>query len=132
MKAQDLRIKNLAQDKLTGELLICCVISDSAVSFSVLDRSKYPLPDGWEAEPIPLTEEWLVKFGFDHNPTNPIYMKLPIYRGFSWISVSLKDNLGEIAFDRYCAAQPPLKHVHQLQNLFFALTGQELTLNETA
>ncbi len=67
-------------------------------------------------EPIPLTEEWLVKFGFEGwdkgdytmNLSNANFYKLPIWQ-------PLAKNI---------------KHVHQLQNLYFALTGEELTIKE--
>jgi hypothetical protein len=79
--------------------------------------------NGYNPCSIPLTEEWLVKFGF----------KLPAY---SWIGD--KFHLSE--WDRYplnwCVAMnknnaivvSKLKYVHQLQNLYFALTGEELEL----
>lgn len=64
-------------------------------------------------DPIPLTEEWLLKFGFEKGSL--IYFNLN----------------GEIVFKgdnafRYFGLTVQLKYVHQLQNLYFALTGQEL------
>ena len=61
--------------------------------------------------PIPLTEEWLLKFGFKWN-------------GFEWeienlfIKADFSMTLGSF--------KVKLESVHQLQNLYFALTGKEL------
>ena len=119
MKANELRIGNLAIDMFTKELLICCGIycepngSNAKIEFSVLDRTKYPLPNGWKAEPIRLTEEWLLKFGYDLITEN----HYAISGHLIWIcnDLFICDKNGII-----------LKHVHQLQNLYFALTNEEL------
>ena len=63
-------------------------------------------------KPIPLTEEWLLKFGFEK-----AYETCYQYKDFI-----LNDKF--IMMDIDITIQ--LKHVHQLQNLYFALTGEEL------
>ena len=76
----------------------------------------------WEdIAPIPLTEEWLLKFGFEPTKgkepimfTNGKYNYFPSYKYFG----RTRNNGGLIHSD--------VKHVHQLQNLYFALTGEEL------
>ena len=79
----------------------------------------------WNAErswvkPIPLTEEWLVKFGFVKHKTTDIY---PTFakQMFNW-------NDGILYIIGY-GFMNHIKHVHQLQNLYFALTGEELIIN---
>ena len=62
--------------------------------------------------PIPLTEEWLLKFGFEK-----AYETCYQYKDFI-----LNDKF--IMMDIDITVQ--LKYVHQLQNLYFALTGEEL------
>ena len=74
----------------------------------------------WNAErswvkPIPLTEEWLLKFGFVIHEDG--YITCP--NGRQWI-LHL-DN--EFEFE---ALNIIVIYVHQLQNLYFALTGEEL------
>ena len=76
-------------------------------------------------EPIPLTEEWLLKFGFE-KPAS------------SWCG----DKFHLTTWDRYpdcwCVALnknnailvDKLKHVHQLQNLYHALCQEELKIKE--
>ena len=74
------------------------------------------------AKPIPLTEEWLLKFGFDKYTED-------YYELFNCV-VHLKANRTFIAVGEYpnCVESELTtpKHVHQLQNLYFALTGKEL------
>jgi hypothetical protein len=80
--------------------------------------------DHWK--PIPLTEEWLIKLGFG--------MESPGF--YSYGEESMADycyNLDDKTFHEYyptsdmnCLAK--CEYVHQLQNLFFALTGEELTI----
>jgi len=75
----------------------------------------------WVAEriwckPIPLTEEWLLKFGFQKDSLN-IYRKyLNIHRGVSYFECYLGGITVEVQF------------IHQLQNLYFALKGEELEI----
>ena len=74
--------------------------------------------------PIPLTEEWLLKFGFETWETEvslQIYdfwqlynLKIAIYKGNFYTDINAKKIF--------------IKHVHQLQNLYFALTSEELTI----
>ena len=82
-------------------------------------------------EPIPLTEEWLLKFGFKK--------KMGFYeiRGkrskLMLVKSTLRINLAqqcitEITYGDCYAFN--LSSVHQLQNLYFALTGEELTIKE--
>ena len=74
--------------------------------------------------PIPLTEEWLVKFGFR--------CRFDIgYNG--WYSPNI---LGESirifelenGWFKYSSAHTVIKNLHQLQNLYYALTNEELTI----
>jgi hypothetical protein len=83
----------------------------------------------WESErswckPIPLTEEWLLKFGFEL--VDGIYVKY--FDGNDFIGIDSDDfSVGTYAFGRIAhAPQPTFMNVHQLQNLYFALTGEEL------
>jgi hypothetical protein len=113
MKIQDLRVGNYLRDTLTG--------IERPATFKTLDAINYGrgIYDG-----IPLTEEWLVRLGFKHSyksidEMGDIVIELEnenalIYRGLGdeW-SYGFKSHI---------------KYVHQLQNLYHALTGQELTI----
>ncbi len=80
----------------------------------------------WQAEPLPITKEWLLKFGFNDKIWGGWLsikindeMSLAYYEGFQGISFATSAIHGE---------SEHIKYVHQLQNLYFALTGQELTI----
>ena len=90
-------------------------------------------------EPIPLTEEWLIKFGFelDGEQINGKYYKkqLNYSSGFTdYLSIGDKGDdkspiyLFDLTSDygKFFVLPYHYKHVHQLQNLIFALTGEEL------
>lgn len=67
--------------------------------------------------PIPLTPEILEKCGFETIGKPPFYsMRLPV-NGLDELCWYSQDG-----FIRYLG----IKHLHQLQNLYFALTGNEL------
>lgn len=105
-KAKDLRIGNLIKDgkdleQLAIEHLIC------------LDNGRC------EFDPIPLTEEWLLRFGFVSNPYQDRYE-------LDKIHIQCDKTKGTT--DLWIEGAPHIKYVHSLQNYVFALTGQELEL----
>lgn len=80
---------------------------------------------------IPLTEEWLVKFGFSFSNNDKYKWWKGKGRGmslFKGLTESTKDWF--YYFDTYSNRGKRIKSVHQLQNLYFALTGEELELKE--
>ena len=93
-------------------------------------------------EPIPLTEEWLIKFGFEkviYDTDETGYgtdYELDI-KGVGCISYS--DDFSCALFGSKESSKNELgflpnwdncKHVHSLQNLYFALVGEELKIKE--
>lgn len=83
-----------------------------------------------EVEPIPITEEWLVKFGFEKLPNSNATFQ--ILRDGPGHDFTLEWDEDIEAWDVYLEdnfwIQVPILSVHQLQNLYFALTGEELTI----
>lgn len=88
--------------------------------------------DGWsmhtESEPIPLTEEWLLKFSFELVYDSDFRRKYDYFLDYRFgfdINKALKNTPEGINFrgDHFTE----IKFVHQLQNFYFALTGKELT-----
>ena len=76
-------------------------------------------------EPIPLTEEWLVKFGFVESGSNFIIN--------DELVIDLNDNsfgVYENEYETNWNFNVNMSHVHQLQNLYHALTGEELIIKE--
>jgi hypothetical protein len=68
-------------------------------------------------EPIPLTEEWLIRFGFEGTEFMIAKGNFIYHKGnktLTWFGVMLLNSLWD--------------EVHKFQNLHFALTGEELEL----
>lgn len=79
----------------------------------------------WTFEPIPLTEQWLKDFGFKKTRLDG-YL-IPLSRKGHEFTYSLYWDKGTVYTGdsaHYGCFQ--FKYVHQLQNLYFALTGKEL------
>ena len=84
------------------------------------------------ASPIPLTEEWLLKFGFEDKKTCFNLSKREILgHDFGDFAVSKYDDTQMKVWrgDRYIGVCH-IQHVHSLQNLYFCLRGEELTIKE--
>lgn len=79
-----------------------------------------------QCEPIPLTEEWLLKFGFEFKKTTKYYVN-NYFHCFYGVTDETK---GKIIFATNLKKRIFIDYVHQLQNLYFALTGEELKLKE--
>lgn len=125
MESRELRIDNLLQDQ-NGNLLIVKELREDGIICQVQDRIKYPLPDGWQAEPILLTDEWLLNFRAykgTRNNWNDVYIlnnKSQISIGVAFLHDCVRVYLNGIYYE------VNQLYVHQLQNLYFALTGKEL------
>ena len=88
-----------------------------------------------KGKPILLTEEWLLKFGFSENENDVLQIETTLMP----LSITLSDNYPDEKYkawvyedekSRYHIISNNIKHVHQLQNLYHALTNEELTLTK--
>lgn len=121
MNKKEFRIGNLMQDIYSNIILKVDELTETHIVYYVIDRSKYPLQKGWQAGPIPLTKEILIKAGFEEYEN--IY-ELRI-GGCCFVFYIYSD-----AIEFYIEGiGVDVKYVHQLQNLYFALTGKELEIN---
>ena len=85
-----------------------------------------------EIEPVELTEKWLIKFGFKYNKQigwtkdglcldGPVvHFSFDLFRNESLTNYHLLD---------FVEIPRLVEYVHELQNLYFALTNVELPLN---
>jgi len=140
MKPEELRIRNWVKDKykdISGQIVR---ITKPVVDF----ESKEGRWNGISYDsirPIPLTPEWLERFGFDeimeiiedkegYEVATMVHMM--INKGKSNSEFKLIQTIdGYWSLDGYETAWPKLcKYVHQLQNLYYALTGKELELKK--
>lgn len=122
MKAQELRIGNyyiIGRDikKLDCNLLVWYLEGGS-------DMFK----------PIPLTEEWLLRLRFEDTTDG-----WGNSQGMGFLYKKDEFYLCTVDYDSYWhlsnktgqpKPNPKVEYVHQLQNLYFALTGEELTENK--
>jgi hypothetical protein len=77
---------------------------------------------------IPLTEKWLLRFGFTFNGD---WLQLDFFprMGIRFYNGNYAE-CDIIQDDKYIAFKNGhVQYVHQLQNLYFALTGEELITN---
>jgi hypothetical protein len=79
--------------------------------------------------PIPLTAEWLIKFGLEKHDEMRLYPNIPTYIDIiNQVTVRKEESKWRFIYQGSRLLNN-LKYVHQLQNLFFALTGEELTIS---
>jgi hypothetical protein len=126
MKATELRIGNYVYDTL-GKVN---KIDLEAITYIVKEPHN-------QVKPMPLTEEWLLKFGFEKSD-NEFYTET--FKGDNksdyYFCIRINDNLCDLVIcervdeiNNYSLICPKyIQYVHQLQNLYFALTNEELTL----
>ena len=129
----ELRLGNILD--FEGETCVVREIDSSGVVV-LFNNSEEEWIDLFQFSGIPLTEEWLLKFGFKYGEflndffineidgANNLWIKNQL--GIKWgVSLNLfHDDLKPIFLK-------DIKYVHQLQNLFFSLCGEELTLSKT-
>jgi len=132
MKANELRVGNLVFIDLSGKpYVVDAIIRDGTPSDTHCGFELYVEGIDYDyaiyAEPIPLTEEWLDTFHIRKERRDVYPIKdtgLQIVKAsngaFSLCMRSVLCDEQEIVSN--------IVSVHQFQNLFFALTGEELTI----
>ena len=120
MKVEELRVGNFVQT-LKSNFFDGDVLDWSLDMFYWVAECVYSIED---FKPIPLTEEVLLDCGFEFIDG---FMTLKMDNESGAIFVFYHGNILRL-FCRsgFMLSHNSLKHVHQLQNLYFALTGQEL------
>jgi hypothetical protein len=113
MKANELRIGNLVYNPNLKEVRTLDILD-------IRDYAEQRLIKDFE--PIPLTEEWLVKFRFVKE-IDDLYLDLSS-SFLIWFNDDEFLHYKSNQLETICS----IKYVHQLQNLYFALTGEELTI----
>jgi hypothetical protein len=122
MKASELRIGNYISPLGVGiDRVLFIDARDNTIECE--NFSERPIED---FNPIPLNEEWLVKFGFKKIGGKESY--LWVLNGFELSEISSGFFI-EFGSDNKKTFFP--LYIHQLQNLIYALSGEELTIKET-
>lgn len=117
MKATELRIGNWVDQPNKGVTKVTSILNDLQIKTETGYVDKY-------CRPIPLTEEWLVKFGFEYSHrlgSRSFYNIVNLY-----IEISVPNS--SVYYTSKQELICYIEYVHQLQNLYFALTGEELEL----
>ncbi len=126
MKANELRIGNLVyvSDNQTNLIFqeITPINIHNLMHLTGWDKS----PVDIEFEPIPLTKEFLLKFGFIYRG---IYYHFP-YNDIFKLEQHKLNNAYWLRHSSESLDCVRINYVHQLQNLYFALTGNELKYEE--
>ena len=106
MKATELRIGNWVFSEETESNFVIDEHSFSAISVEHIDAIK----------PIPLTEEWLKRFDWENRKDKDLAVSFGLTSG----------TIHFVAGNYYTKCDM----VHHFQNLYFALTGEELNQNK--
>lgn len=126
MKAEEFRIGNLLHDRenrLCRVEELSCREGEREVYAPAVNGPTTALPN----KTIPLTEEWLLKFGFRERYKSHISVVYEIEEAPE-INIRFKLFNETCNFRHYGTYIRKIKYVHQLQNLYFALTGEELQI----
>ena len=136
IKPNELRLGNYVKYPF-HELQVCQLFIDSFQGMYVGGKGCYMYES---CDGIPLTSEWLLKFGFkleditwyDASVTKNVYCKGQYY-------VDMRESLGTgYLFGKMDNEYPgyrnilvrPVQYVDQIQNVFYFITGEELTIQE--
>ena len=127
----ELRIGNLVQDEHGFQMEVVALFKDDTVYLDFEGNEG----DVWEEDVkdlkgIPLTEEWLIEFGFIKSGYIPVWMsKRLIHDEIDKIDILVNEKK-QMYFvpSVFVKWSVELKYVHHLQNIYFSLTGQELTI----
>lgn len=126
IEPNELRIGNLVIGNIVyeGKVLTFERFNESLNVVFFSDGSEWGIGEYLtDIQPIPITEEWLLKFGFSIEDNNSYQLDTDL--GFS-----IWGRIGQ-AFNVYVNSDSignEKQYVHELQNLYFALTGKELKL----
>jgi hypothetical protein len=139
MKGNELRIGNLIKgiyhdydDGIDEEIeneTICKVVTldvSGIGDYPIYVYSDEDIEHFSEFKPIPLTEEWLLKFGFGKTEWDNFNSYRLMIGNNDYTIVLYSDGNCEVGDIITCK----IEYVHQLQNLYFALTGEELKQQE--
>jgi hypothetical protein len=138
MEAKDLSIGNLVERD--GNILeVIRIAKDGVINYDLVKESKGMHVNSGIVIPIPLTEEWHDKFGIKKNGFNSFEYKLPnklnlyltvIFTGdYVMIRQGKKKSIDDDMISIW--NKDLIKRdmfVHEWQNLYFALTSEELII----
>lgn len=118
MNASELRVGNyVTRNKITGRV---------GYEFLLLLRSNLCITD---YEPIPLTEELLLKLGFTKAENS--YFEIKIQTKYQHFSMYISIEYGMLTFGNGELRFNAPEFVHEVQNIYYDFMKKELTLKPT-
>lgn len=122
IKPQELRVGNYIMFKSDKSI-------EQVQDIQTYDNKCTPINrvDITDVEGIQLTKEWLLKFGAIEDNYTPFFiLKMP--RNLGQIQINPNNSVTWLRHHRHNGPFNPesLVYVHQLQNFYFAFTGEEL------
>jgi hypothetical protein len=126
MEARKLRIGNLVNHKLFGY----CEVTALDYEMICIQRTDKDIKEWFDLDnfkPIPLTEEWLLRFGFEKVEDDD-YLEIKLFSSLKilWLGYLAIEINGYFT----SLSEKEQVYVHQLQNLYYCLCGEELTTQE--
>lgn len=139
LNPRELRIGNLVSVFRNNDWNVVEIATLDIATFDYrVPEEAAPIPDAYEtARPVPITEEWLKRFGFEIDDWPRILRR--IYSGsFStyFFDVMVTASGYDIIIEHRSTKSrvnvgTRIKHIHHLQNAYFVISGEELKLVET-
>jgi len=142
MKAKELRLGNLVNYEQTTHIIT--KIEEYKATSKWLGDDDYEYSHSLNSiEPIALNEIWILNFGFKLIDTNGRYgniyskqindLAICLERDFNeyesyFVGVEYMDSPFTEDFNRIYLFSFDLRYLHQLQNIYFSITGTELTI----
>jgi len=136
MRSNELRIGNWLTGP-EGKAQVTCIQNREVVEIGEIGHVME------EVSPIPLTEDWLIRLGFERDSEGDFELYLNSDPEHHIVFHADSDDVKTLALGFKCLLNSgtlydgwrhwivrEIKHVHQLQNLYFALTSEELTIKE--
>lgn len=143
MEVNELRIGNFLYPRAefhNGEQSVRQVFGlhqDNRVSYIANSKTKVGYQEQVDdninqIDPIPISEDWLHKFGFIKHSKFDVYSQLDVHIGNKYYQLSVQNQISftddwSVLLDGYLPAIQ-IQYIHQLQNLYFTLTGEELRI----
>lgn len=145
IKANDLQVGNYVSLNNMIEVVksISTGLDHNGDKFDTIETKRTFGHEDKDFKPIPLTEDWLNKFGFEtHNSVDKI-KGTEQYKDLTYYTKSLSDNkyndlslissyveTNDVYVELFPYEDFKYKYVHQVQNVYHSITGKELKIRK--
>lgn len=138
MEVKELRLGNYVEWLKDSPFVVKKICDDGNITIGVIGDDNSSVKLNQSVKPIPLTEEWLLRAGFVKTEYEPTFQidedeKVPCveYSKQHGLMNIMDWGNGFILSNSFSfKLRVTIVYVHQLQNLYFALTGEELQFKD--